>query len=184
MQKKTKWKTHSSEVVHENPYYRIRKSLVTKPDGKSGEYFSLEGARGGGGAAVVAVDDNGKILLINIDRFTAQGRSWEVPCGAIEKGDSAVETAKREFEEETGFQAESFQQLYASYLQMGGISPVTMTVFLARNLRRLTENLDSSEGITDTKFVTLKEFEDMVRTGHVIEGQTIAAVYLYKLSLD
>src|ERR1700758_361882 len=58
------------------------------------------------GAAVVAVDDYGQVLLVRQLRPAVGVTVLELPAGLIDPGESPIETARRELEEETGYVAE------------------------------------------------------------------------------
>jgi 8-oxo-dGTP pyrophosphatase MutT (NUDIX family) len=53
------------------------------------------------GASIIPVDDEGRVLM----QLRADSRNWGFPGGAMELGDSLLDTAKRELLEETGLQA-------------------------------------------------------------------------------
>ncbi len=56
-------------------------------------------------APVLAFDDEGRILL----QLRSDTKNWGIPGGYMELGESPEETARRELQEETGLQAESFE---------------------------------------------------------------------------
>jgi 8-oxo-dGTP pyrophosphatase MutT (NUDIX family) len=51
------------------------------------------------GAAGLITDEEGKVLLV---RHTYGRKNWELPGGMVERGESPMEGAVREVQEETG----------------------------------------------------------------------------------
>jgi ADP-ribose pyrophosphatase len=184
MSKSLSWKTLKSEIVHKNPWYSVRKDTVIRPDGQDGVYFVSESSRGDGGVTIIPVNENGQILLIRIVRYTIQRSAWEVPCGGIEKGDNAELTARKELEEETGYESSSVRQLYGHYFQMNGSSDAKGHTVLMENLRKVSDGQLDEEGILETKFFTLEDIEQMIRDCDIVDAQSIAALYRYRLFLE
>ena len=54
---------------------------------------------------VVAVDDDGRLLLVGQHRYPLDEYSWEIPEGGADEGEPLVDGARRELREETGFDA-------------------------------------------------------------------------------
>ena len=75
---------------------------VTLPNGHTTE---LEIVAHPGGAAAVAVDEQGQVCLLEQYRHATGGWLTELPAGLIEAGESPLVTARRELEEEAGLQA-------------------------------------------------------------------------------
>src|SRR6266853_563468 len=55
------------------------------------------------GAAVVALDAHGQVLLVRQPRPAVGARLLELPAGLVDPGEQPIDTARRELEEETGF---------------------------------------------------------------------------------
>ena len=88
-----------------------------------------------GAVAIVALNEQDQILLINQYRHPVREYLWEIPAGLLDvPGESKLEAAKRELLEETGFIAESWIDLIAFHTTPGG-NDETISVFLARELR-------------------------------------------------
>lgn len=69
---------------------------------------------------VVAVGirrNDGKMPLVRQYRHGARSTFWEFPAGYLEKGESAISCAKREFKEETGFDLVNPKKLGSAMLQ-------------------------------------------------------------------
>jgi hypothetical protein len=72
-----------------------------------------------GGVGVVALAEDGSVVLVRQYRHPAKESLWEIPAGGREVGESPLETARRELAEETGYAAESWLGVGATFLAPG-----------------------------------------------------------------
>jgi ADP-ribose pyrophosphatase len=129
----------SSEVLHRGRTLTLRIDTVRRPDGT---LRRREIAGHPGAVAVVAIDDDGHVLLVRQPRSaTGSGRVLlEIPAGTLEVGpDGATEdpdgAARRELEEETGFRAATWRPL-ARFYTAPGFTDERMHLYLATDLSR------------------------------------------------
>ncbi len=180
---KNPWKTHSSKIVFENPYYHIRRDDVTKPNGEKGIYDVVETP---GSVIILAINDEGKFPLIGQFRYPTKNYSMELPSGGREKGsrDPLID-AKRELIEEAGLTAREWSEVGRSYPFNGAVCE-EMVTYIARDLKKTEPTGHAEEGILEIKMVSLDEAFDMIKFGQISDGQTItaltqAAMYLGKI---
>jgi 8-oxo-dGDP phosphatase len=87
-----------------------------------------------GAVAVAALDDDGRLLLINQYRHPIRSRDWELPAGLLDvAGEDPLAAAQRELAEEADLQAEEWEPLVRFASSPGG-SDETLTLFVARGL--------------------------------------------------
>ena len=72
-----------------------------------------------GSVAIVAVDRHGRVALVRQRREAARKHLLELPAGTLEAGESPLESAKRELEEETGLRGGSWREVTAFYTTPG-----------------------------------------------------------------
>src|SRR4051812_14077341 len=108
---------------------------------KRGKYEIVEHA---GGAAVVAIDDAGNVLLVRQARPAVGAHLLELPAGLVDPGEAPIDTAGRELEEETGYAAEALEPL-VSFYSSPGFSTELLQVFVARGLRETRHRFDDDE---------------------------------------
>ena len=91
----------------------MQRDVVRLPDGSEGvrEYIRHPGA-----VAIVALFDDGRVLLERQFRYPHGREFIELPAGKLEPGEPHAETARRELLEETGYVA-------ASWTRLGLINP-------------------------------------------------------------
>ena len=99
-----------------------------------------------GGAAVVAVDAADQVLLVRQLRPAVGARLLELPAGLLDPGESALECARRELEEETGFTASRLEPLAAFYTSPG-FSTERLQVFAGFDLHPCRVAGDDDEEI-------------------------------------
>lgn len=88
-----------------------------------------------GAVAVVAIDDDERVLLIQQYRHPIGARDWEVPAGLLDvEGEPPALTAQRELAEEADLIADHWEPLVSIHTSPGGSDEV-LHLFLARGLR-------------------------------------------------
>ena len=131
------------------------------------------------GAAAVA--DDGKILMVRQYRNALDRYTLEIPAGKLDApGEPKVECAFRELEEETGYRVESPENLeyLMSLTTTVAFCDEAIDIFVAHNLIPSHQNLDEDEVINVVP-CSLGELEDMIYTGKITDGKTIAAIMAY-----
>ncbi|HSU73316.1 MAG TPA: NUDIX hydrolase [Terrabacter sp.] len=175
------WPTTGSRLVYENPWIRVQEDTVTRPDGTDGIYGVVEVRRPA--VFVVAVTDDDEIVLVRVDRHTV-GLSLEVPAGGTD-GEDPLEAARRELAEEAGLVAAHWQQV-GTMNALNGICRAPEVVFLATGLSQAAvddEAARAEEGIGEVRRVPVPEVLDLVRSGGIHDGETVAALLFALLAL-
>ena len=134
-----------------------------------------------GAAAVLPVADDGKILMVRQYRNALDRYTLEIPAGKLDApGEPKVECAFRELEEETGYRVESPENLeyLMSLTTTVAFCDEAIDIFVAHNLIPSHQNLDEDEVINVVP-CSLGELEDMIYTGKITDGKTIAAIMAY-----
>lgn len=140
----------------------------------------LECIRHPGGALVVPLLPSGELVLLKQYRFTVQRRILEFPAGTIEPGETALSTAEREVQEESGYRAEKLQAM-GDILLAPGYSDEAVSVFLATGLTKLEVPPDQDE---DEDIVVLsmtpEALEKAILSGEVVDSKTISAFMMVR----
>lgn len=168
-----KWITHSSKIVHQNNWFKVKKDKVTRPNGEDSEYYVV---MSNPGAFIIPEDDEGNIYLIGQTRYTIGEYSIEIPAGSTEGGDP-LEAAKRELQEETGFTAKNWEKL-GEFHSANGLLAEKAYVYLATNLKQTGQNEQAEEGIDKLYKMPLKEVLKKIENGEIKDGQTLCSLML------
>ena len=131
-----------------------------------------------GAAAILAFDENDKVILVKQHRFS-HGYILEIPAGTLEKGETPISCAYREIIEETGYEAKKMTKLI-SYFPSVGYNKEEIHIFVASCLKKRLHDLplDYDEFITVVK-MDIKKLIGMIKTGKIIDSKTICAVMIY-----
>lgn len=132
------------EILAEGKYLRLK---------KKGRWEYAERTGDGRAVAIVAVTDDGRLILVEQERPAIGGRAIELPAGLVGdqiefEGEAMSVAAERELLEETGYAAEQLEYLTEGPPSPGAISEV-IAMFRATGLRKVAEGGgDESEDIT------------------------------------
>jgi len=130
-----------------------------------------------GVAAILAFDENDKVILVKQHRFL-HGYILEIPAGTLEIGEDPKNCAFREIQEETGYKASKMTHLITYYPSVGYNTEV-VHCYVASNVKKIGDlDLDKDEFITIEK-IDFKKLINLIKTGKIIDSKTICAVLVY-----
>lgn len=131
-----------------------------------------------GAAAVVAVDDDGKFLMVRQYRNALDRETLEIPAGKLDApGEPKIECAYRELEEETGYRCEHLEYLMSLNTTVA-FCDEAIDIFVARDLIPSKQHLDEDEVINVERW-TLEDLEELIYTGKMTDSKTVAAIMAY-----
>ena len=164
----------ASELVYAGRVWDVRSDTVRYGDGEIvRQYVDHPGA-----AAVVAVDDEERVLLIQQYRHPIRHRDWEIPAGLLDvAGEPPIETARRELAEEADLVAASIEPLVSVFTTPGGNDEV-VHVFLARDLTSASATFARTDEEADIRleWVALADVVDAILAGRMRNGILVAGV--------
>ena len=130
-----------------------------------------------GGAAVVPVTKEGKILMVRQWRNALDRYTLEIPAGALENGESGLNCVSRELEEETGYRSENIEWLVSTN-SWPAFTDELVEVFVARDLMVSKQKFDEEESIELEEY-TLDELKDMIFKGEIRDSKTVVGILAY-----
>jgi 8-oxo-dGTP pyrophosphatase MutT (NUDIX family) len=172
------WKKLASKVVYKNQWFSVREDEVEKPGDRTGIYGVVETPPS---VFTVALNDQDEVYLVGLFRYPVNKYGLELPAGSSDNEDLLI-AAKRELIEEAGIKAKSWEKI-GQFSPLNGISNEVSNVFLARDLEETGRGLDKNEGIMEIRTVPFAKVFDLVKSGEISDGQTIAALTLAKIHL-
>jgi ADP-ribose pyrophosphatase len=172
-----------SEVVFEGPLFRVLRDRLIEPGGREA---TRDIVRHNGSVVILAMDNARKkkdpwIVMERQYRHAANQFLWELPAGKLEPGEEALEGAKRELEEETGYRAKKWKPLVKYYASPGFLGE-SMIVFVAEGLVAGDAHPEDDERI-ELRLVKLSEVLKMIEKGAILDGKTLSSVLLYARQL-
>ena len=153
--------------------YRCSLFHVTEDVAEAADGFQIKRAivHHAGSAVVLVVDESERILLVKQYRLPAGKSLWELPAGKIDGGETALQAAKRELMEETGYKAKTWTKL-AVYWASPGFLGEKMNIFLATGLKAGTATPMEDERI-EARWFEAAEIDDLIRAVKLDDGKTL-----------
>lgn len=161
--------------VFKGKIFTVAEDTIEFPNGKQAKWDVL---LHDGAAAIVPIDNDGMVVLVEQYRCVEDGLILEIPAGKLEKDEDPSLCAIRELEEETGYKAKKLIPIGSIYSAVG-FSDEEIKLFVAEGLEPGKVNLDPDEYVNVKKF-TLQEVIDMILNGQIKDSKTIAAVFKVK----
>jgi ADP-ribose pyrophosphatase len=162
----------AGEEVYSGKLLRVQRDRVRLPDGSETlrEYIRHPGA-----VAIVALFDDGRVLLERQHRYALRRDFIEIPAGKLDHGESHLDTAKRELLEETGYVASDWRRLGIIHNAIG-YSDEGIELWLAKGLEQRGQKLEPGEFL-EVFALPLAEARAMVRDGRITDAKTIAGLF-------
>jgi len=162
----------SGEDIYGGIFLHMKRDQVRLPDGQQAarEYLTHPGA-----VAIVAILDDGRVLLERQYRYPIAKACIEIPAGKLDIGEDHLLCAQRELEEETGYTAKRW-----SYIRR--IHPVIsystefIDIYLAEDLIPGPSKLDDEEFL-DVFAAPLEQLIAWVEAGEITDVKTTISAY-------
>jgi ADP-ribose pyrophosphatase len=168
----------SGGLVFDGKLLKVHRDTVRLPDGSQG---SREYIRHPGAVAIVALFDDGKVLLERQFRYP-HGRDFiEIPAGKLEPDEPHLQTAKRELLEETGYVAAEWTRLGVIHTAIG-YADEAIEFFLVKKLAQKAAKLDAGEFL-EVFTLDFEEAIEMVRDGRITDSKTVIGLLWLKTFL-
>ncbi len=173
------WRRRSRRTAYENAWLEVFHDEVDRPDGGPGIYGVVHFRTRAVG--VLAVGDDGRILLVGQHRYTLDLYSWEIPEGGVDEAETMEAGARRELREETGYEADAWRHLFG-FTTSNSVTDERGEMFMARGLHPGDSSPDATEDI-EVRWATLDEIRSEIARGEIHDLMTIAAIQRYELDL-
>jgi ADP-ribose pyrophosphatase len=166
-------------LIHRGRYLEFRVDTIERADGSRG---TRDVVGHPGAISVLALDDDGRLLLVRQWRIPAERAMLEIPAGTLDVHDGVTEdpdiAARRELEEETGSRAGAWRKL-AEFWTAPGFASELMHLYLATGLTSATGDdrltPDENERLELSR-VTVDEALALVDRGEISDAKTILGV--------
>ncbi|MDE5865551.1 MAG: NUDIX hydrolase [Lachnospiraceae bacterium] len=163
-------------LVHKGAIIDYYQDTVKVPNGNivKWDFIGHKGA-----AAVIAVNDEGKLLMVRQYRNALDRETLEIPAGGLNSIEEPTDVAAaRELEEETGYKAGKLELLITIRTTVAFCNE-KIDVYVATDLKPSRQNLDEDEFI-GVETYSIEELAQMVYDCKIQDGKTIAALMAYK----
>ncbi len=144
---------------------KIDEVIFELPNGvKADFYIKVEGPA----SAIVGLTPDNKIILVRQYRPGPKQILREIPGGFVDPGDQPMETARREFIEETGYDGE-FE--FVGTCIDDAYSTMMRYCYVAKNCRKVGEPQSTDTEQTEVVLVTLDDFRKQLRAGELTDTE-------------
>ena len=170
-----KYERIGRELIHKGAIIDYYQDTIKVPNGNIAkwDYIKHKGA-----AAVVAVKDDGKLLMVRQFRNALDRETLEIPAGGLNGVEEPTDiAAARELEEEAGYTAGKLE-LLISIRTTVAFCDEKIDVYVATDLKRSKQHLDEDEFL-DVETYTIEELIQMVYDCKIQDGKTVAALLAY-----
>ena len=170
-----KYERINRELVHKGAIIDYYQDTIRIPNGNIAkwDYIKHKGA-----AAVVAVKEDGKLLMVRQYRNALDRETLEIPAGGLNGVDEPTDiAAARELEEEAGYTAGKLE-LLISIRTTVAFCDEKIDIYVATDLKRSKQHLDEDEYL-DVETYTIEELVQIVYDCKIQDGKTVAALLAY-----
>ena len=161
----------SSEEIYRGRVVTLHVDRVELPNGKTSLREIIDHP---GGVGILAIDDEGRAMMVEQFRYAFGRAMWEIPAGKREPGEAPLETARRELQEEVGATAAHWMPL-GELIPSPGCYAETLYLFLARGLTFGQTHPDEDEFLHVSR-VGLGELTQACLSGEIRDAKTVCAV--------
>jgi 8-oxo-dGTP pyrophosphatase MutT (NUDIX family) len=172
------WRRLARRVAYENPWLTVWHDDVVRPDGSPGIYGVVHFRNVAAG--VVAIDGQGRVLLVGQHRYAIDAYSWEIPEGGVPSDEDPLEGARRELLEETGIVARTWRELGRLHLS-NSVTDELAVLYLATDLRQEAPDPEATEELA-VRWVPFDEAVAMTLDGRITDA--LAVLGLQRVALD
>jgi 8-oxo-dGDP phosphatase len=172
------WPVVASAGQYRGKIINVRTDTIRVPGGTTAEREVIEHP---GAVGVVALDEDGRVLMIRQYRHPVGRLLWELPAGLRDvAGEPTAQAARRELLEETGYRARRWHVL-ADYFSSPGIITERLRVFLARDLEEVPEAdrdfvPENEEAHLILDWVPLEQAVSLVLAGELHNGVAVVGL--------
>ncbi len=162
----------SGEDIYSGIFLNMKRDQVRLPNGKQAirEYLTHPGA-----VAILAVLDDGRVLMERQYRYPIAKACIEIPTGKLDLGEDPLLCAQRELEEETGYSASKWSFIRRIHPVIS-YSTEFIDIYLAEGLSTGKSHLDDEEFL-DVFAAPLEQLLAWVEEGEITDVKTTIASY-------
>jgi ADP-ribose pyrophosphatase len=160
-----------SREVYAGGFLKVMRDRVRLPDGSEGvrEYIKHPGA-----VAILALLEDGRVVLERQFRYPHDKVFIEIPAGKRDAGEAPEASARRELLEETGYVAREWRRLGVVHNAIA-YSNEGIELWLARGLEMREQKLEPGEFL-EVFSLPLAEALEMVRDGRITDAKSTAGL--------
>ena len=166
--------TLSSQLIYEGQIVRLRVDTVRMPGGRETTREIVEHSDC---VAIITIDAEDNVLLVNQYRKPLEKELLEIPAGGIEPGEDAAAAVCRELREETGYLPRKVERLGGFYAAPGYCTEY-LHLYLATDLVPSSLSAEDTESIRLVR-VPFSQVLSLIDSGSICDGKSIAGLLTF-----
>ena len=163
----------ASEPVYRGSFLKVDQVSIELPNGHRTVH---EVVRHPGAVAVIALNDQGEVLLVRQYRTALERVTMEIPAGKLDRGEDPLTAIARELSEETGYTASRVDYLMPIAVA-AGYSDELVHLYMATGLSGGRAHPDPDEFLA-VEWVPLDVLVDSVLDGRIEDSKTALAALI------
>ena len=167
-------KTLSSQLIYDGRAVKLRVDTVQMPSGRQTTREIVEHADC---VAIIAIDANDNVLLVNQFRKPVEKELLEIPAGGIDPGEDPVDCVCRELREETGYLPRKVERIGGFYSAPGYCTEY-LHLYLATDLISSPLHAEDTESIRLIR-VPIGQISNLIATGAICDAKSIAGLLTF-----
>jgi ADP-ribose pyrophosphatase len=171
-------KTIQTKEIYAGKVVSLQLQEVELPNGKMAK---LEIIKHPGAVAIIAITDENKIVMVEQFRKALERIIVEIPAGKLEKGEEPADCARRELEEETGYECRNLELLVSFYTSPGFADEI-VHVYIAKGLvKKENAAAPDEDEFVNLEELTLDEAIEYIKEQKIYDAKTVFAVQYLQL---
>ena len=167
-------KALSSQLIYEGRAIRLRVDTVRTPGGRETTREIVEHSDC---VAIIAIDADNNVLLVNQFREAVGKELLEIPAGGIEPGEDPVAAVQRELQEEIGYLPRKVERIGGFYATPGYCTEY-LYLYLASDLIPSLLYAEDTESISLVR-VTISQIPSLIASGNICDAKSIAGLFTF-----
>lgn len=168
-------KTIKSQQIFDGKVFSVKKDIVKLVDDSEA---IREVVVHNGGAGILAINEDKKVILVRQFRKGAEEETLEIPAGKLEVGEEPTECVKRELLEETGYFAKKIKSI-GQFYPTPAYCTEKIHLFMATQIEKQNQKLDDGEFLEIVELDFDKAY-NMVLSNEIKDAKTIIAILIAK----
>ncbi|KHD86034.1 NUDIX domain-containing protein [Heyndrickxia ginsengihumi] len=171
-------KTLKTEEIFSGKIINLQVQDVELPNGKTSKREIIKHP---GAVAVLAITEDGNVVLVEQYRKPMEKSLIEIPAGKLEGNEDPQEAALRELEEETGYACKNIE-LITSFYTAPGFADELIHLYIATDLKKLENPKSADEDeFVELIEVSLQKASEWIKSGKICDAKTLIAIQYWQL---